>query len=144
MDRDSIKKKKNNGRPNISPDKIGQDNSSPKGPFYLSFSFRYMNKKIWDSNDNDDLAALSKRIFMLSSMTLDDIRQADRHGLGCEKITEAELNFSLPGGLTSDHAGSPISFRYGQGKKAMVGVRVDHVLYVLCVEHSFGDAYCHS
>lgn len=114
-----------------------------EGSTYLAFSFRHMDDSLWRNNNNNEKAALANRIYMLSRMTLKDIHGSGRHGAGMEKISAGQLKFNIPSGLDEDSAGLPVSFRYGQGLKSMVGVRVEATFYILCAEHTFGDAYNH-
>lgn len=100
-----------------------------------------MDEGLWRNNNKDEKAALASRIFTLSRMSLRNIHLSGRHDMGMEKINN--LNISIPSGLDGESAGDPVSFRYGQGMKAMVGVRVDSTFYILCAEHSYGDAYDH-
>lgn len=98
-----------------------------------------MNDGFWSKNNKDERAAVADRIFKLSRTPFEELRLASRHGLGYEIIDSSDLNFSIPQGLND----RPIAFRYGQSKKAMVGIRMDSTFYVLCIEHDFGDAYNH-
>ena len=131
-------------RPSIEAQKIIADTAAvDESTTYLAFSFRHMDNGLWRNNDNKEKAALANRIYLLSRMTLRDIHSAGRHSVGMEKITADQLKFTIPSGLDEDSAGHPVSFKYGQGKKSMVGVRVDATFYILCAEHAFGDAYDH-
>lgn len=87
----------------------------------------------------DDQAALARRLFKLSQMTWRAIRQADRHGLGFEKISRDSLKIALPQHITDD--ANIIAFRFN-GKKPMLGYREGRVFNVLVLDHSF-SAYNH-
>ena len=132
-------------RPNITPASLPVSPAATTTTQidYLSFSLRYLDGGVWKKTDKEERAAALDRIRMLSTTPFADIRLAPRHSLGFAHIDAASLHIPVPPGLTCGTASPPASFRFGQGKKAMVGVRVDSVFYVLCFEHSFGDAYAH-
>lgn len=131
-------------RPSVVAQKITADAAEiDEDATYLAFSFRHMDEHLWKRNNKEERAALAKRIFQLSRKTLRDIHSQSRQGFGMEKIKASQLAFSIPSGLDEESAGFPVSFKYGQGKRSMVGVRVGATFYILCVEHTFGDAYDH-
>ncbi|BDR54159.1 hypothetical protein KIMH_02700 [Bombiscardovia apis] len=131
-------------RPKVKPQTISQASSGvQESDSYFKFSFRYMDEKILKSNESKEFEAFVRRLIMLSDRSIQKLKLDPKHGLGFERISDTSVRCSVPSGLDVESVGQFLSFRYGQGKKAMLGKRVADVLYVLCFEHAFGDAYEH-
>jgi hypothetical protein len=103
----------------------------------VRFSFKYLRVECADNCDAEELRAFTKRLNMLSNMTWQQVNQSHRHGAGFEKIPRAQLQ--VPCNLSEDVA-EVLSFRYGHGKRPMLGYREGAVLHVLWVSHGH-DAY---
>lgn len=81
-----------------------------------------------------DQAALSRKLFTLSSLKWRDILQSPRHGLGSEKIARASLRVAVPISVTDDVTFLAIRFN---NKKPMVGYREGRIFHVLFLDHDF-------
>lgn len=88
----------------------------------------------------DEKAALIDKIHRLSSLTWAQIKQADRHGLGFEKIARTSIKGAIPKHLTPDV--DLIAFRF-DGKKPMVGYRREATFFILWLDRTF-TLYDHS
>lgn len=85
-------------------------------------------------------AAFAVRLQTLASMTWNDIRLADRHGYGSEKLPVDDLSISLPSSFEDeDHV---TVLRY-DGLLPMVGVRRQSTFHILAIERQFGELYDH-
>ena len=92
-----------------------------------------------DCCDDAERSAFVKRLFYLSKTIWREIRNAPRHGIGTEKIDRKSLKVALPNNIPEDTA--ILALRYN-GKKPMIGYRLDRTFYVLFLDFSFG-AYNH-
>lgn len=73
-------------------------------------------------------------------MTWNEIRLADRHGYGSEKLPLDKLSISLPSSFEDeDHV---TVLRY-DGLLPMVGVRRRSTFHILAIERQFGELYDH-
>ena len=80
-------------------------------------------------------AAFADKLFELSRCTWSQLRQADRHGLGYEKIERNSVRAEIPPSVTDDVA--LIAFRF-YGKAPMVGYRSkDGVFNILWLDSNF-------
>lgn len=82
----------------------------------------------------DEQAAFAVKILRMSKMTWNDLIQADRHGMGQEKISQSAIRSPLPRFLSEDI--TLIAFRFS-GLKAMVGYRTDGMFHVLWFDRDF-------
>lgn len=113
--------------PEISSREI--DNSPPK------FSLRYLQKDFCiDCCEKNEKAALADRLFILSKISWADIRKADRHGLGSEKISRDSIKAPIPAHVTEDV--EFIAFRFC-GKAPMVGYKLNSTFYILWLDRVF-------
>jgi len=106
------------------------------------FSFEYMLEGSGYSVaccDKDHKAALMSRLFKLSQMNWQQIRLADRLGLGSEKIARDSLKPPIPKRVTED--ADFLALRYN-GKHPMVGFRDGRTFNVLFIDHTM-DVYPH-
>jgi hypothetical protein len=85
--------------------------------------------------DRDDKAAFAETLRKLSHLTWGQIKQAPRHGLGCEKIPRNLIGGSIPAVVTED-VESFLAFRFS-GKKPMVGYRQGAMFHILWLDHDF-------
>jgi hypothetical protein len=86
----------------------------------FTFSFEYVQNSLFKRKD----------------MSWREIRQSDRHGLGIEEISSRSLRASMPTISFINQETVFHAMRF-DGKKAMVGVRVEKVFYVLWFDRSF-------
>jgi hypothetical protein len=105
-----------------------------------SFCLRYVQPDycITDCSDEDQLAFV-KRIRKLSQMTWIDIIQADRHGLGREKIDRKAIKPTIPRYITEDVTFIALRF---SGKKPMVGYQRDRTFHIIWFDRDF-NVYDH-
>jgi len=88
----------------------------------------------------DQQAALACALQEHATLTWQQIKLAQRHGLGCEKIPAAQIKPSIP--LRFSDADHFLAMRYS-GRPPMVGSRVNDVFHIIWIESSFGDLYDH-
>ena len=77
----------------------------------------------------------SDAIFRRKTLTWNEIKRADRHGLGTEKIAKDSIKAPTPRFITED-MDSYLVFRY-HGMRPMVGYRQRDVFYVLWFDSDF-------
>lgn len=87
------------------------------------------------SLDQEHKAMFANAIFRRRAITWADLKGADRHGIGFEKIAKHSINAAIPRFVTPD-VSSFIAFRY-HGKRAMVGMRHKDIFYVLWFDCDF-------
>lgn len=85
--------------------------------------------------DKNHKAMFSEAIFRRKSTKWSDIKKADRHGIGTEKIPRAAIKAPMPNFITED-VNDFLVFRYN-GKNPMVGYRQHNVFFVLWFDHDF-------
>lgn len=101
------------------------------------FSFQYLDSNYNVSNcEKHDKAELSNQLQVLGSKKWQDLQQAPKHGLGCEKIERNSIQKTIPPHLKDDAAVNFLSFRFS-GKKPMVGYRVDQTFHVIWIDRDF-------
>ncbi|MDF7658312.1 hypothetical protein PUG81_04970 [Erwiniaceae bacterium L1_54_6] len=99
------------------------------------FSLRYLqNGYCIDSCQQEDKAALADKMFRLSKLTWAQIKQQDRHGLGCEKLTRNTIKAAIPAHVTED--ATLLAFRFN-GMAPMVGYRREATFFILWLDRSF-------
>ncbi|WP_071883807.1 hypothetical protein [Serratia marcescens] len=105
------------------------DNSPPV------FSLRYLQRDFCiERCEKNERAAFAVKLFKLSQLTWADIRQADRHGLGTEKISRDSIKAAIPEHITPDV--DFLAFRFN-GKAPMVGYKLGSIFYILWLDRSF-------
>jgi hypothetical protein len=103
----------------------------------FTFSFEYVQKGYCFSKlEKNERVALVNSLFKRKDMSWREIRQSDRHGLGIEEISSRSLRASMPTISFINQETVFHAMRF-DGKKAMVGVRVEKVFYVLWFDRSF-------
>ncbi|UAA38792.1 hypothetical protein KIH87_19395 [Paraneptunicella aestuarii] len=90
---------------------------------------------LFSSLDQEHKAMFSEAIFRRKSLTWNDIKSSDRHGLGTEKIPKTSINAPIPRFKTEDIENFLV-FRY-HGKDPMVGYRQKDIFFVLWFDHNF-------
>lgn len=84
--------------------------------------------------DDTNRSAALRRLFLLSTMTWNQIQNAPRHGLGTEKIARSAIKAAIPPAVTEDV--TFLALRYN-GKAPMVGYRDGRTFHVLYLDHNF-------
>ena len=93
------------------------------------FCLRYVDPEYCILNcDKDDKAAFAERIRQLSTLTWNQIIQADRHGFGREKIDATRLRRPAPRHITEDVTFFALRF---SGLKPMVGYQTDATYHII-------------
>lgn len=87
------------------------------------------------SLDQENKAKFADAIFRRKTITWNQIKQQDRHGLGTEKIPKTQIKAPIPKFITDDFE-SFLVFRYN-GLKPMVGYRQRDIFFVLWFDHDF-------
>lgn len=85
--------------------------------------------------DQENRAMFADSIFRRRNLTWNEIKRADRHGLGTEKIAKGSINAPTPKFITEE-VDSYIAFRY-HGLRPMVGYRLRDIFYVLWFDSDF-------
>lgn len=85
--------------------------------------------------DQENKAMFADAIFRRKNLTWNEIKRADRHGLGTEKVAKVSIKAPTPKFITDD-MDSYLVFRY-HGKRPMVGYRQRDVFYVLWFDSDF-------
>jgi hypothetical protein len=115
-----------------------QVRSNPDAQLQLqppTFSLRYLNKDYCLSKcTKEEKAAFADKLHKLSQLSWQEIMQADRHGLGFEKIAHSAIKTSIPAHLGEDV--NIIAFRFA-GKAPMVGYRDQATFYVIWLDRDF-------
>lgn len=103
---------------------------------YPIFCFRHLDNSYGLSNCNaDDMTALLTRLAKLSTMSWNDIKLADRHGLGSEKIFKTSIRASFPS-FISDDVDHLLAFRFN-GLAPFLGHRNKSVLHIIFIDSGF-------
>ncbi len=87
------------------------------------------------SLDQKGKADFAMAIFKRKDLKWSEIMQADRHGLGTEKIAKKAIKAPIPNFLTED-VDELLAFRFS-GKKPMVGFRQRDTFFVLWLDGDF-------
>ncbi len=99
------------------------------------FSFEYMQKGYSiDDCEKTEKVALVNQLYKLSKMSWESIAQAQRHGLGWEKIERNSFNKPIPSLITPDVR--LIAFRFF-GEAPMVGFRRDRIFHIVWLDRNF-------
>lgn len=85
--------------------------------------------------DKNHKAKFSEAIFRRKSTKWSEIKKADRHGIGTEKIPKSAIRAPIPNFITDD-VNDFLVFRY-HGRNPMVGYRQHNVFFVLWFDHDF-------
>lgn len=85
-------------------------------------------------------AAFAIRLQALSSMTWNEIRLADRHGYGSERLPSDQLSIGLPNAFEGEEYVTVLRY---DNLLPMVGVRRRGTYHILAIERQFGELYDH-
>ena len=86
-------------------------------------------KYCFSNLDDTDKKQFAESIFKRKNLSWSDIKKANRHALGFEKISKDSIKGSKPSFITDD-MNEFLAFRFN-GKKPMVGYRTQNIFYVL-------------
>lgn len=86
--------------------------------------------------DTKEKADLAERLHKLSSMTWQEIKHAQRHGLGFEIISRKSLKTDLPPAVKAMEDVTVLAFRFS-GKKPMVGYRDGRTFHIVFLDRDF-------
>jgi hypothetical protein len=70
----------------------------------------------------------------MSQLTWNELRQAQRHGIGSEKIDRKSITRPIPSHITEDV--TFLAFRFS-GKKSMVGYRMKEMFHIIWFDRDF-------
>lgn len=99
------------------------------------FSFEFMQPDYCVSAcTSDERSSVLSKLRTLSQMTWQQIKQADRHGLGCEIIARHSFHVAIPKFLTDEV--NLLAIR-AIGKAPMVGFRTGRIFHILWVDRDF-------
>lgn len=99
------------------------------------FSFEFMQDDYCVSScTSDERSNVLSKLRTLSKLTWQQIKQADRHGLGFEIIGRDSFRASIPRFLTPEI--NLISFR-AIGMAPMVGYRAGRIFHILWIDRDF-------
>jgi len=87
------------------------------------------------SLDQENKAKFADAIFRRKSLTWNQIKQQDRHGLGTEKIPKTQVKAPIPKFITDDFEFF-LAFRYS-GLKPMIGYRQRDIFFIIWFDHDF-------
>lgn len=85
--------------------------------------------------DQEHKAMFSEAIFRRKSISWNEIKRLDRHGLGTEKIPKSSIKAPIPKFITEE-VNDFLVFRY-KGMNPMVGYRQREIFFVLWFDHDF-------
>lgn len=109
---------------------ISSDDKKPK------FSFCYVQSShCINGCQRDEKAGLTDKMYRISQLTWKQIKSADRHGLGFEKISRDAIKAGIPAHVTED-VDHFLAFRFS-GTKPMVGYRLGSTFFVLWLDRGF-------
>lgn len=108
----------------------------PKSVFnYPVFCFKHLQKDYsLEKCQRDEKIDLIERLCKLSTMTWEQIRLSDRHGLGTEKISQHSIRTGIPNHITPDVTFYALRF---SGKKPIVGYKSDFIFHILYIDRDF-------
>ncbi len=106
-----------------------------KHPPIFSLQKLQPGKYCLSSLDQQHKSMFADAIFRRKSMTWNEIKQQDRHGLGAEKISKSSIKPAIPKFITDD-LNDFLAFRY-HGLHPMVGYRQKDVFFVLWFDLDF-------
>lgn len=115
------------------------------------FCFRYAHPDFTVQSKRLDLKSkgqMLERLYALSQMSWQDIRLANKHGYGTEKMPFSSIKPARPQVMPGDGAEAEVFesllvFRRDSKNHVFAGVRVKSTIHILYVEAAFGDLYNH-
>lgn len=135
------KGKKSKGRI-INPDensgkiKLGPESSGSSDLKQPKFSFCYLQKSHCIADcQKDEKVGFADKLYRISQLSWRQIKAADKHGLGFEKIARKAIKAGIPNHITED-VDHFLAFRF-DGKKPMVGYRLGSTFFVVWFDRDF-------
>lgn len=109
---------------------------------YPIFCFKYLQmKSIQDCSDPKYFFDYLSRLKKLSELGWEEIRKADRHSFGMEKISKESIKPDIPNFVTPEAI--LLAFRANGNNLPFVGVQCGKIFHVIFMESKFGDIYDH-
>ena len=147
----SKKKNPQNGEITLITSLVGNNRISVKEIQGLSeiehpiFSFRYLHNDSYSNcNDASFFIKFLERLQKLSELGWKEVRIANRHGYGMEKIPIAQLNVSIKNvPFITPEVKEIDVFRSNGDNRTFVGVQKGKIFYILFIETRFGDICPH-
>ncbi|MBT9096407.1 hypothetical protein KFZ76_01620 [Methylovulum psychrotolerans] len=101
------------------------------------FSLEYLQQGsfCFSTMQAEDKKQFAESLFKRRSLTWEEIKKIDRHGLGTEKIARDAIKAPIPGFITDD-VNDFLALRFS-GLKPMVGFKKQDVFYILWFDHCF-------
>lgn len=126
----------------------GSQRIKPPQPVVIStdhekpiFCLRYMpDLHSVEQCEQEERASFASKLFQLSQLTWQQLKQTSRHGQGFEKISRDALKAPIPSSITPDV--DFLAFRF-YAKAPMVGYRDGQVFHVVWLDRAF-NLYNHS
>ena len=98
------------------------------------FSFEHMvHSHSVETCEREEMASLSLKLYKLSQLTWQEIKQNGRHALGLEKINQSAIKSGIPSVITPDV--NLLAFRFS-GKAPMVGFRKRRVFFIVWLDRN--------
>lgn len=85
--------------------------------------------------DQEHKAMFADAIYKRRTLSWNQIKNIDRHGLGTEKIAKSSIKTAIPAFITEDF-NELLAFRF-HGLKPMVGYRLNDIFFVLWFDHDY-------
>lgn len=147
----SKKKSSQNGEITLITSLVGNNRISVKEIQDLSeiehpiFSFRYLHNDSYSNcNDAAFFIKFLERLQKLSELGWKEIRIANRHGYGMEKIPITQLNVSIKNvPFITPEVKEIDVFRSNGDNRTFVGVQKGKIFYIFFIETRFGDICPH-
>lgn len=99
------------------------------------FCLRYLRKGFsLPDCTQDEKVAFADRLYEMSQLTWEQLRQAHKHGQGYEKINQGSIQSGIPAHITPDV--NFIAFRF-YGKAPIVGYRNRRIFHILWLDRVF-------
>ena len=129
-----------NRRGNPSTGKIKEPNQCEVKNTDLSspiFSFYQMKNKDYclDCCQPDEKISLIQKLYELSQSTWQELKNAHRHGCGCEKIAHNAIKATIPDHIKEQDI-TLLAFRFHQ-KAPIVGYREKQVFHILWIDRAY-------
>jgi hypothetical protein len=99
------------------------------------FSLQYLQKDYCVRDCQlSEKAEFAEQLRQLSELPWRQLRNAPRHGVGYEKISQQSIKVAIPSHITADV--NLIAFRFS-GQKPMIGYRDGRTFYVIWLDRGF-------
>lgn len=120
--------------------KVGVSNLDKK----VLFSFEFLQENSYNYCEKADyFHKLLSRLTKLSQIEWRTVRTSGKHGFGTEKIRLDQIRYKDHPSIITKDMDSLVVFRASGDNRAMAGVCIGPVFYVIYLEPEFNDLYCH-